>query len=140
MYELGMIIWNHNMVNKANLYIYKDIANDVEKRFYISNYEAERILPIDKNKRVIALMVWLMTKISEIEMKIYNHDHGRYITAQEINKLTSETFAVRLAQVNLTTKADIDYFVGMADFDDKLKNSNKKLLQIKQNTYGLKKN
>ena len=45
------------MVNKANLYIYKDIANDVEKRFYISNYEAERILPIDKNKRVIALMV-----------------------------------------------------------------------------------
>ena len=80
-----MIIWNHNMVNKANLYIYKDIANDVEKRFYISNYEAERILPIDKNKRVIALMVWLMTKISEIEMKIYNHDHDRYITAQEIN-------------------------------------------------------
>ena len=81
-----------------------------------------------------------MTKISEIEMKIYNHDHDRYITAQEINKLTSETFAVRLAQVNLTTKADIDYFVGMADFDDKLKNLNKKLLQIKQNTYGLKKN
>ena len=83
-----MIMWNHNMVNKPNLYLYKDIPNDVGKRFYISNYEAERILQIDENKRVIGLMVWLMTKISEIEMKIYNHDHGKYITAQKFNKLT----------------------------------------------------
>ena len=35
---------------------YKDIANDVEKRFDTSNYEANRPLPTGKNKKVIGLM------------------------------------------------------------------------------------
>ena len=35
---------------------YKDIANDVEKRFDTSNYECNRPLPIGKNKKVIGLM------------------------------------------------------------------------------------
>ena len=35
---------------------YKDIANDVEKRFDTSNYEANRPLPTEKNKKVIGLM------------------------------------------------------------------------------------
>ena len=35
---------------------YKDIANDVEKRFDTSNYEVERLLPTGKNKKVIGLM------------------------------------------------------------------------------------
>ena len=35
---------------------YKDIANDVEKRLNTSNYEANRPLPIGKNKKVIDLM------------------------------------------------------------------------------------
>ena len=35
---------------------YKDIANDVEKRFDASNYEANRPLPTGKNKKVI---VWI---------------------------------------------------------------------------------
>ena len=35
---------------------YNDIANDVEKRFDISNYEVNRPLPTGKNKRVIGLM------------------------------------------------------------------------------------
>ena len=35
---------------------YKDIANGVEKRFYTSNYEVNRPLPIGKNKNVIGLM------------------------------------------------------------------------------------
>ena len=33
--------------------IYKDIANDVEKRFDTSNYEANRPSPTGKNKKVI---------------------------------------------------------------------------------------
>ena len=32
---------------------YKDIANDVEKRFDTSNYEADSQLPTGKNKKVI---------------------------------------------------------------------------------------
>ena len=35
---------------------YKDIANDVEKRFDTSNYECNRPLLIGKNKKVIVLM------------------------------------------------------------------------------------
>ena len=35
---------------------YKDIANDVEKRFHTSNYEVNRPLPTGKNKKVIGLM------------------------------------------------------------------------------------
>ena len=35
---------------------YKDIANDVEKRFYTSNYEVDRPLPTGKNNKVIELM------------------------------------------------------------------------------------
>ena len=35
---------------------YKDIANDVVKRFDTSNYKVNRPLPIGKNKKVIGLM------------------------------------------------------------------------------------
>ena len=35
---------------------YKDIADDVEKRFDTSNYECDRPLPTGKNKKVIGLM------------------------------------------------------------------------------------
>ena len=35
---------------------YKDIANDVEKRFNTSNYEGDRSLSTGKNKKVIGLM------------------------------------------------------------------------------------
>ena len=36
------------------------------------------------------------TKINEIEKKITDHNHGKYITTPEFNKLTSENFAARL--------------------------------------------
>ena len=35
---------------------YKDIANDVEKRFGTSNYEVDRSLPMGKNKKAVGLM------------------------------------------------------------------------------------
>ena len=35
---------------------YKDIADDVEKRFDTSNYECDRSVPKGKNKKVIGLM------------------------------------------------------------------------------------
>ena len=35
---------------------YKDIADDVQKRFDTSNYEVDRPLPTGKNKKVIGLM------------------------------------------------------------------------------------
>ena len=39
-------------------HFYKDIANDVEKRFDTSNYEADRPLATGKNKKVIGLIYW----------------------------------------------------------------------------------
>ena len=36
--------------------IYKDIAEDVEKRYDTSNFEINRPLPLGKNKKVIGLM------------------------------------------------------------------------------------
>ena len=56
------------------------------------------------------------TKINEIEKKIIDHDHDKYITTPEFNKLTSKNFAARLAQGNLVTKTD---------FDNKLSNLNR---------------
>ena len=62
------------------------------------------------------------TKISEIKNKItINHNHDKYITTQEFNKLRAENFTARLAQVNLASKSDIANFVKKTDFDNKLK-------------------
>ena len=80
------------------------------------------------------------TKINEIGKKITDHDHDKYIITPEFLKLTAENFAARLAQANLASKSDIANFVKKTDFDDKLKNLNKKLYQIKQNIYQLKMN
>ena len=50
------------------------------------------------------------TKVSEIENQILDYDHDKYITTKE-----------------LATKVDIVDFVKEEDFDDKLKNCNKKI-------------
>ena len=70
-------------------------------------------------------------KISETEKKITDHDHDKYITTTAFNKLTAENFAARLAQINLASKSDVANFVKKTDFDDKLKNLNKKVISNK---------
>ena len=73
------------------------------------------------------------TKISEIENKIAtDHDHDKYITTQEFNKLTSEKFNARLKQANLANKTDIPNFVKRQTFDNGLKGltSNKNELNV----------
>ena len=71
------------------------------------------------------------TKISEIENKTTtDHDHDKYITSQEFNKLTSGNFTARLKQAKLSRKNDFN-FVKKTDFDDKLKNLNKKITSNK---------
>ena len=39
------------------------------------------------------------TKVNENEKEITDHDHDKYITTAEFNKLTGEYFAARLAQI-----------------------------------------
>ena len=58
------------------------------------------------------------TKITEIEKKVTDHNHDKYITTSEFDNLTGKHFTARLAQANLVTKAD---------FDTKLTSLNRKI-------------
>ena len=49
------------------------------------------------------------TKITEIENKLNNHNHDKYITTPEFNTLAADVFNARLAQANLITKTDFDF-------------------------------
>ena len=46
------------------------------------------------------------TKITEIENKLTDHNHDKYIDTPELNKLAADVFNARLAQANLITKTD----------------------------------
>ena len=57
---------------------YKDIADDIEKRFDTSNYECDRPLPKGKNKKVIGLMKDelggnIMTEFVALRPKTYSY-------------------------------------------------------------------
>ena len=48
------------------------------------------------------------TKISEIEKKVSDHNHDKYVTTPEFNNLAAGVFTARLAQADLVTKTDCD--------------------------------
>ena len=48
------------------------------------------------------------TKISELEKKLTDHNHDKYITTPEFNTLAASVFNARLAQATLITKTDFD--------------------------------
>ena len=61
---------------------YKDVSNDVEKRFDTSNYEVNRSLPTGKNKKVIGLMkdeLGIITEFVTLRPKTYSYltDDGK---------------------------------------------------------------
>ena len=60
------------------------------------------------------------TKVNEIEKKITDHYHDKYITTPEFNKFTAEIFDLRLKHANLASKGVIDNFINKTDFDNKL--------------------
>ena len=62
------------------------------------------------------------TKATEIENKLNNHNHDKYIDTSEFNKLAVNVFNARIAQANLITKTD---------FDAKLSSLNRKITQNK---------
>ena len=66
------------------------------------------------------------TKITEIQNKFNNHNHGKYITTPEFNTLAVDVFNARLAQASLIAKTD---------FDAKLSSSNRKITTNKAKTF-----
>ena len=62
------------------------------------------------------------TKLSELEKKLTDHNHNKYITTPEFHTLAASVFNPRLAQANLITKTD---------FDAKLSSLNRKITSNK---------
>ena len=54
-------------------------------------------------------------KVTEIENKLNNHDHDKYITTPELNTLAADVFNARLKQANLVTKTNFDNTVSSLD-------------------------
>ena len=48
------------------------------------------------------------TKINEIEKKVSDHNHDKYITTPELNKFSKEVFDERVKQEKLVKIADLD--------------------------------
>ena len=48
------------------------------------------------------------TKMTEIEKKLTDHNHDKYITTPEFNTLAADVFNARLKRANLVTKTDFD--------------------------------
>ena len=58
------------------------------------------------------------TKITDIENKLNNHNHDKYVATLEFNTLAADVFNARLAKANFITKTD---------FDAKLSSLNRKI-------------
>ena len=69
------------------------------------------------------------TKITEIEKKLTNNNHDKYIATPEFNTLTANVFDARLAKANLITKID---------FNAKLSSLNRKQLLVENELQKLK--
>ena len=70
------------IVHVKTEYIYKDIAEDVEKKFDPSNYELKRLLPKGKNEDVMGLM---KDELSQKIMKEFQR-----LRAKTYSKLTDD--------------------------------------------------
>ena len=67
------------------------------------------------------------TKVTELENKLNDHNHDKYVTTPEFNKLAAGVFNARLAQANFITKTDFD--AGLSSINKKItQNKTKHLL------------
>ena len=71
------------------------------------------------------------TKITEIENKLNDRNHDKYITTPEFNTLVAGVFNTRVAQANLVAKSNFDNTV--SSLDSKIAANKKKTSQLKMN-------
>ena len=76
------------------------------------------------------------TKINEIEKKIADHNHDKYITIPEFTKLTPEIFAARLKQATFVNKKYFDY--QLKNFDKKITSKKTKHARVENEFKKLK--
>ena len=68
------------------------------------------------------------TKFTEIEKKLTDHNHDKYITTIEFNKLATDTFNARIVCLYLVIYINL---VKNTDFDSKLSDLNRKIVSNK---------
>ena len=66
------------------------------------------------------------TKITDIENKLTDHKHDKYIDTSKFNTLATNVFNTRIAQANLITKTD---------FDARLSSLNRKITANRQDIF-----
>ena len=76
------------------------------------------------------------TKVTDIENKLNNHNHDKYIDTSEFNKLAADVFNARLAQTNLIKKTDFD--VKLSILTRKITENKTKLLLVENELKKLK--
>ena len=96
-----------DLVKKSALAVVKSKIPDV------SGLAAKSALTVVENKipdvSGLVKKTDFNTKISDIEKKITDHDHGKYITTPEFNTMEASTFNARLAaQTDLIIKPEFD--------------------------------
>ena len=78
----------------------------------VSNVAIKTALRVVENKiRSVSNLVKKTnyeTKISELEKKLTDHNHDKYVTTPEFNTSAANVFNARLAKANLITKTDFD--------------------------------
>ena len=87
--------------------------------------------------KYLMLVIWLKkqiddTKVTEIENKLNNHNHDKYISTREFNTLAADVFNARLSRANLDVKTIFDNTV--SSLDTKI-NGNKSLGALLQRTF-----
>ena len=66
------------------------------------------------------------TKVTDMDNKLNNHNHDKYVATSEFNTLAANVFNTRLLQANLITKTDLMLSCQVLI---------EKLLQIRQNIF-----
>ena len=67
-------------------------------------------------------------KISELEKKLTDHNHDKYITTPEFNNLAADAFNTRSAKINLIKKADFN--TRMSSIENKIAENKSKNVSI----------
>ena len=74
------------------------VHNDVVKKtIYNELVSKVNAIPTTDNSDLVKKLA-ITQKLVKLKKKVLDHDHGKYITTEELNKLMVDNFAAKLAQ------------------------------------------
>ena len=121
-----------NLANKTNLNTkINEAKNEIPSITFLATTSAltvvENKIPDTSN---LVKKTDYNTKVTEIEKKLTDHNHDKYITTTEFNKLATDTFSARLVQANLIKKTDFDH--KLSDLNIKIVSNKRKDIVIEK--------